>query len=47
VADQGATSLIAGCTEVSLILKHYPPNMPWIDPLTVLAAALVREASEL
>jgi aspartate racemase len=47
VADQGATSLIAGCTEVSLILKHYPPNLPWIDPLTVLAAALVREAAEL
>ena len=46
VADQGATSLIAGCTEVSLILKHYPPNMPWIDPLTVRAEALVREATE-
>jgi aspartate racemase len=45
VAAQGATSLIAGCTEVSLILQRYPPNIPWIDPLTVLAAALVREAA--
>jgi aspartate/glutamate racemase len=45
VAAQGATSLIAGCTEVSLILQRYPPNIPWIDPLTVLAAALVRETA--
>jgi aspartate racemase len=41
----GASALIAGCTEVSLVLQKYPPNMPWIDPLTVLAEALVREAT--
>jgi aspartate racemase len=45
VAGQGATALIAGCTEVGLVLERYPPNLPWLDPLTVLAEALVREAT--
>ena len=45
VAAQGATALIAGCTEVALILERYPPNLPWLDSLTVLAEALVREAT--
>jgi aspartate racemase len=45
VAAQGATALIAGCTEVSLVLERYPPNLPWLDSLTVLAEALVREAT--
>ena len=44
VGAQGATALIAGCTEVALILERYPPNLPWLDSLTVLAEALVREA---
>ncbi len=44
VSAQGATTLIAGCTEVALILERYPPNLPWLDSLTVLADALVREA---
>lgn len=44
VAAQGATVLIAGCTEVSLVLDRFPPNLRWLDPLTVLADVLVREA---
>jgi len=44
VTAQGATALIAGCTEVSLVFDRYPPNLPWLDPLTVLADVLVREA---
>jgi aspartate racemase len=44
VSTQGATALIAGCTEVALILERYPPNLPWLDSLTMLADALVREA---
>jgi aspartate racemase len=38
------TALIAGCTEVSLVLDCHPPAMPWMDPLQILAEALVREA---
>jgi len=45
VTAQGATVLIAGCTEVALVLERYPPNLPWLDSLTVLADALVREAT--
>lgn len=45
VSEQGAMALIAGCTEISLILQKYPPNIPWLDPLTVLAEALIREAT--
>ncbi len=44
LAAQGATALIAGCTEVTLIFDRFPPNLPWLDPLTVLADVLVREA---
>jgi aspartate racemase len=44
VASQGATALIAGCTEVSLVFERFPPSLPWLDPLTVLADVLVREA---
>jgi aspartate racemase len=46
VSTQGATTLIAGCTEVALILERYPPNLPWLDSLTVLADTLVGEAME-
>jgi aspartate/glutamate racemase len=41
---EGATALIAGCTEVSLVLDRYRPELPWLDPLQILAEALVREA---
>ncbi|MFV2072149.1 MAG: aspartate/glutamate racemase family protein [Thermoanaerobaculales bacterium] len=44
LTNQGATALIAGCTEVSLVLARHPPALPWLDPLQVLADALVREA---
>ena len=44
LAADGATALLAGCTEVSLVLQRFPPALPWLDPLTVLAEALVREA---
>jgi aspartate racemase len=41
---RGATALIAGCTEISLVLSAHPPDLPWLDPLDVLAETLVREA---
>lgn len=42
--NQGAKALLAGCTEVSLVLERFPPALPWLDPLQVLAEALVRGA---
>jgi aspartate racemase len=42
---RGATALIAGCTEISLVLSTHPPDLPWLDPLDVLAETLIREAS--
>jgi aspartate racemase len=44
LAENGAAALIAGCTEVSLVLGSFPPDLPWLDPLQILAEALVREA---
>ena len=44
LAGHGVDGLIAGCTEVSLVLQHFPPELPWLDPLQVLAEVLVREA---
>lgn len=41
---QDVRALIAGCTEVSLVLTRYPPELPWLDSVQVLAEALVREA---
>ena len=38
--------LIAGCTEVSLVFLRHEPELPWIDPLQVLAGTLVDEASK-
>jgi aspartate racemase len=43
-ADQGALAVIAGCTEISLVMSEHPPDLEWLDPVTVLADALVREA---
>jgi len=42
---QGVRALIAGCTEVSLVLDEHTPDLTWLDPLQVLAEALVREAT--
>ncbi len=44
LVGQGVTALIAGCTEVSLVLSCHQPELPWLDPLQILAEALVREA---
>jgi aspartate racemase len=44
LASEGATSLIAACTEASLVLERHSPDLPWLDPLQILAEALVREA---
>ena len=44
LAENGASALIAGCTEISLVLGAFPPDLPWLDPLQMLAEALVREA---
>lgn len=44
LASEGATAIIAGCTEVSMVLARHPPDLPWLDPLQILAEALVREA---
>lgn len=44
LASDGASAVIAACTEVSLVFERHPPDLPWLDPLQVLAEALVREA---
>ncbi len=44
LTSNGATAVIAACTEVSLVFERYPPDLQWLDPLQVLAEALVREA---
>ena len=44
LAFEGATTLLAGCTEASLVLERHSPDLPWLDPLQILAEALVREA---
>ena len=44
LASEGASAIIAACTEVSLVFERHPPDLPWLDPLQVLAEALVREA---
>ena len=44
LTSNGATAVIAACTEVSLVFERHPPDLPWLDALQVLAEALVREA---
>ena len=44
LASEGSTAIIAACTEASLVLERHPPDLPWLDPLQILAEALVREA---
>jgi aspartate racemase len=39
LATQGATRLLLGCTELSVLATAYPPNLPSLDPLDVLVAA--------
>ena len=42
--DKGAEAIIAGCTEIPLILKEENFSVPLIDPTQVLAKAAVKKA---
>ncbi len=42
--DKGAEAIIAGCTEIPLILKEGEVSVPIIDPTQVLAKAAVQKA---
>ena len=46
LVTENVAGLIAGCTEVSLVFLRHEPELPWIDPLQVLAGTLVDEASK-
>ncbi len=41
VADRGATSIAAGCSEIHLVANSWPgqPAVTWIDPFDVIARA--------
>ena len=43
--DKGAEAIIAGCTEITLILKEGDVSAPIIDPTQVLAKAAVQKAN--
>ena len=43
--DKGAEAIIAGCTEIPLILKERDVSAPIIDPTQVLAKAAVQKAN--
>ena len=42
--DKGAEAIIAGCTEIPLILKEGDVSVPIIDPTQVLAKIAIRKA---
>ena len=42
--NKGAEAIMAGCTEVSLVLNQNDLPVPLIDPLQILAEAVIREA---
>jgi len=44
LVDQGAQAMIAGCTEVPLVLKEGDLTVPVIDPILILANAAVHKA---
>jgi len=44
--NRGAEAIIAGCTEVSLVLTQEDSPVPLIDALQVLAEATIREARQ-
>ena len=44
LARSGAELIVAGCTEVPLALSPADLGLPLLDPMEILAAALVREA---
>jgi aspartate racemase len=41
---QGARAIIAGCTEIPLVLKDGDLPVPVIDPISILAQAAIKEA---
>jgi aspartate racemase len=41
---QGAQAIIAGCTEVPLVLKERDLSVPVIDPISILAEAAIENA---
>jgi aspartate racemase len=41
---QGAQAIIAGCTEVPLVLKEKDLSVPVIDPISILAKAAIERA---
>jgi aspartate racemase len=45
LTEQGASGLIPGCTEISLVFSSHSPELPWLDPLQTLAEALVTAAT--
>ncbi|MBC7362110.1 MAG: aspartate/glutamate racemase family protein [Candidatus Aminicenantes bacterium] len=42
--DQGAEALIAGCTEIPLVLTQKDVPVPLIDPMTIGARVLIKKA---
>jgi len=44
--NKGAEAIIAGCTEIPLILKKEDISVPLIDPTKILAEAAVKKARE-
>jgi len=44
LVDKGAEAIIAGCTEIPLILKEGDVSVPIIDPTQVLAKIAIRKA---
>lgn len=42
--DHGAQAVIAGCTEVPLVLKEGDLSIPIIDPVSILAEAAIKKA---
>ncbi|MBN8236284.1 amino acid racemase [Halobacillus kuroshimensis] len=42
--DQGAEVIISGCTEIGLVLKPYHLPVPLLDPMEVVAHAVVKES---
>ncbi|MGQ9647059.1 MAG: aspartate/glutamate racemase family protein [Thermodesulfobacteriota bacterium] len=42
--DHGAQAVIAGCTEVPLVLKEGDLSIPIIDPVSILAEAAIKRA---
>jgi len=44
LVHQGAQAIIAGCTEVPLVLKEKDLSVPFIDPISILAKAAIERA---